>query len=123
MNNANPNSLSRLYLEARAAGCPKDQLARFHDLAYIPFPKQLRFHAAARACDRPNGPTQLGFGGARGPGKSHASFMRLFETRAFRSARLYPWLHRRNDRCPESVNRPARHPSSNRPSPPASQRT
>ena len=77
MNNANPNSLSRLYLEARAAGCPKDQLARFNDLAYVPFPKQLRFHAAARACDHPNGPTQLGFGGARGPGKSHASFAQL----------------------------------------------
>ena len=73
MNNANPNNLSRLYNEARAAGCPKDQLVRFHDLAYVPFPKQLRFHAAARACDHPNGPTQLGFGGARGPGKSHAS--------------------------------------------------
>ena len=67
MNNANPNSLSRLYHEARAAGCPKDQLVRLHDLAYVPFPKQLRFHAAARACDHPNGPTQLGFGGATRP--------------------------------------------------------
>src|SRR5690606_23584185 len=30
------------------------------------------FHAACRACDSPGGPTQVGFGGARGPGKSHA---------------------------------------------------
>jgi hypothetical protein len=30
------------------------------------------FHAACRQCDRPGGPTQVGFGGARGPGKSHA---------------------------------------------------
>lgn len=35
---------------------------------------QLRVHAAARACDLPDGPTQIGIGGARGPGKSHAAF-------------------------------------------------
>jgi len=34
-------------------------------------PKQLRISAAARECDRPGGPTEVGFGGARGGGKSH----------------------------------------------------
>jgi phage terminase large subunit len=35
---------------------------------------QVRIHAAARQCDLPDGPTQIGIGGARGPGKSHGTF-------------------------------------------------
>lgn len=35
---------------------------------------QLRVHSAARSCDLPDGPTQIGVGGARGPGKSHSVF-------------------------------------------------
>lgn len=57
---------------ARDAGVPEDSLDRFLRGGYVPQPKQLQFHAAARECDQPNGPTQVGFGGARGPGKSHA---------------------------------------------------
>ncbi len=57
---------------AKDAGVPEDSLDRFLRGGYVPQPKQLQFHAAARECDRPNGPTQVGFGGARGPGKSHA---------------------------------------------------
>ena len=41
---------------------------------YVPQPMQLRVHAAARSCDLPDGPTQIGVGGARGPGKSHSVF-------------------------------------------------
>jgi hypothetical protein len=36
----------------------------------LPQPKQLAASAAARLCDHPNGPTAIGFGGARGGGKS-----------------------------------------------------
>lgn len=57
---------------AKEAGVPQDSLDRFLRAGYVPQPKQLQFHAAARECDRPGGPTQVGFGGARGPGKSHA---------------------------------------------------
>lgn len=46
-------------------------------LGYVAQPKQLLFHAAARACDKPNGPTEIGFGGARGPGKSHAMLAQI----------------------------------------------
>ena len=53
------------------AGCPADQLANFRRGYYVAQPKQLQFHAAARAADT-DGATQIGFGGARGPGKSHA---------------------------------------------------
>lgn len=59
---------------AKGAGVPQDSLDRFLRAGYVPQPKQLHFHAAARECDKPGGPTQVGFGGARGPGKSHALF-------------------------------------------------
>lgn len=57
---------------AKDAGVPQDSLDRFLRAGYVPQPKQLKFHAAARECDNAGGPTQVGFGGARGPGKSHA---------------------------------------------------
>lgn len=59
---------------AKAAGVSEDSLNRFLMGGYVPQPKQLEFHAAARECDLEDGPTQVGFGGARGPGKSHAVF-------------------------------------------------
>lgn len=59
---------------AKGAGLPRDSLERFLKAGYVPQPKQLDFHGAARSCDFPTGPTQVGFGGARGPGKSHALF-------------------------------------------------
>lgn len=54
------------------ADCPKDQVEQLLSVDYIPYPWQWNFHAAARAADHDNGPTQIGLGGARGPGKSHA---------------------------------------------------
>ena len=62
---------------SRPLNFPPDQIENFVAAGYVPQPKQLDFHAAARLCDRPDGPTQIGFGGARGPGKSHASFAQL----------------------------------------------
>ena len=56
---------------------PPEQLENFVAAGYVPRRKQLEFHAAARHCDLPDGPSQVGFGGARGPGKSHASFAQL----------------------------------------------
>ena len=64
----------RRYLKAgRDAGCPPDQMRRFVDGGYIALPAQLPFHAAARLADLPNGPVEIGDGGARGGGKSHAT--------------------------------------------------
>ena len=67
-------SQSRYLKMAKAAGCPPDQLANFRRMAYIPQPKQLLYHAAARSADLEGGPSQIGFGGARSPGKSHAAY-------------------------------------------------
>lgn len=67
----------RLARTARSAGVPRDALENFLRAGYVPQPKQLQFHGAARSCDTPGGPTQVGFGGARGPGKSHAVFAQV----------------------------------------------
>jgi phage terminase large subunit len=55
---------------ARRAGCPLDQANNFNNAGILPQPRQLAASAAARLCDQPNGPTAVGFGGARGGGKS-----------------------------------------------------
>lgn len=69
--------MDRLILTAREASVPKDQLERFLSFNYCPQPKQLMFHGACRSADVENGPDQIGFGGARGPGKSHAVFAQI----------------------------------------------
>jgi phage terminase large subunit len=67
-----PTPLERYLQTAYEAGCPPDQLRNFRAGEYVALPKMLQFHAAARLCDTAGGPTQIGVGGARGPGKSHA---------------------------------------------------
>lgn len=63
--------IEQMLRSARAAGCPPDQIERFIRAGYVPQAKQLTFHAAARAADDPNAPNLIGYGGARGGGKSH----------------------------------------------------
>ncbi len=70
----NPATLSayeRMLTMARAAGCPADQVRNFLRSGIVLQPRQLLASAAARLADRPNGPTMIGFGGARGGGKSY----------------------------------------------------
>ncbi len=56
---------------ARQAGCPEEQMDRFIRAEVVLQPRQLAASAAARLCDAPDGPTAVGYGGARGGGKSH----------------------------------------------------
>lgn len=56
---------------AREAGCPPDQAQNFLLRGIVLQPRQLAASAAARACDQTDGPTEIGYGGARGGGKSH----------------------------------------------------
>lgn len=63
--------LERYLLAAKAAGCPRDQIANFLSGGAVLHPRQLEASAATRLCDQEGGPTQIGFGGARGGGKSH----------------------------------------------------
>lgn len=78
----------RLAKVAKKMGCPPDQLSNFLSVGYVPQPKQLAFHATCRACDGQGGPDQVGFGGARGPGKSHATFAQI----ALDDCRRFPGL-------------------------------
>lgn len=55
---------------ARAAGVPEDQFRNYARAGFILTPKQLQFAAACREADKKNGPSEIGFGGARGGGKS-----------------------------------------------------
>lgn len=61
----------RYFLVGRRAGCPKEQMQRFERADVILQERQLVASAAARQCDRADGPTAIGYGGARGGGKSH----------------------------------------------------
>lgn len=65
-------ALTRLVQTAKESGCPEDQIRRFITKGYAPYPWQLLFHASAREADKQGGPVDIGVGGARGPGKSHA---------------------------------------------------
>jgi hypothetical protein len=56
---------------AIAGGCPEDQTRNFVGAHLWLQERQLAASAAARLCDRPDGPTAIGYGGARGGGKSH----------------------------------------------------
>src|SRR5512137_2981166 len=60
-----------LFLSAAvAAGCPEDQTRNFVGAGLWLQERQLAASAAARLCDQPDGPTAIGYGGARGGGKS-----------------------------------------------------
>jgi phage terminase large subunit len=65
-----PTSADHFAAAARLAGCPLDQMENFTRAGVLLQPKQLAASAAARLCDHPGGPTAIGFGGARGGGKS-----------------------------------------------------
>jgi phage terminase large subunit len=56
---------------ARKAGCPQDQVDNFLRAQLVLQPRQLVASSAARLCDKVDGPTAIGYGGARGGGKSH----------------------------------------------------
>ena len=55
----------------QSLGCPMDQMQNFALAGVVLQPRQLAASAAARLCDRADGPTAIGYGGARGGGKSH----------------------------------------------------
>ncbi len=59
------------------AGCPVDQLENFARAGVTLQPRQLAASAAARLCDRPDGPNAVGYGGARGGGKTHWLFAQM----------------------------------------------
>lgn len=67
----NEQNLTKFIETAKAAGCPREQVENFLKAGYVPQPKQLEFHAAARLADEQGGPDMIAMGGARGGSKSH----------------------------------------------------
>jgi hypothetical protein len=65
------NRIEQTMTEGLRAGCPRDQIRNFLSAGVVLQPRQLAASAAARLCDRADGPTAIGYGGARGGGKSH----------------------------------------------------
>jgi phage terminase large subunit len=70
---ANPALIKFINL-AHAARLPKSSLERFLSAGYVPQPRQLEFHAAARESDHNELLTEICYGGARGGGKTHCIF-------------------------------------------------
>lgn len=69
----------RYIAAARDAGCPADQIRTLIQSGIVLQERQLLASAAARACDHDGGPTRVGYGGARGGGKSHWSVSQLVD--------------------------------------------
>src|SRR5688572_20721537 len=65
------NALEQYAAAGRRAGCPVEQMENFIRAQVVLQARQLVASAAARACDFADGPTAVGYGGARGGGKSH----------------------------------------------------
>src|SRR5262245_51553758 len=63
--------LERYFAVGRSVGCPAEQMDNFERAGVILQERQLAASAAARLCDKADGPTAVGYGGARGGGKSH----------------------------------------------------
>lgn len=78
--------LQKLIQTAKEAGAPRDQVEQFLNHSHIPFPWQWHFHALAREADRPDGPVDIGLGGARGPGKQVADYTPVLTTDGFKRA-------------------------------------
>src|SRR5574339_283105 len=64
-------ALERYMAMGQRAGCSRDQMRNFARVDVILQERQLAASAAARQCDLASGPTAIGYGGARGGGKSH----------------------------------------------------
>jgi phage terminase large subunit len=56
---------------------PKESLERFLMAGYVPQPKQMLFHGFARLADTLGELEDIGYGGARGGGKTHCGFAQI----------------------------------------------
>lgn len=82
------NAADRFIQAAYTAGCPRDQLVNLISAGVVLQERQLEASAAARLCDYADGPTEIGYGGARGGGKSHWMLVQI----AVDDCQRYPGL-------------------------------
>ena len=74
---ASQDKLKQFFQTGLQQGCPRDQLLNFVRAGIVLQPRQLAASAAARLCDQPGGPKAVGYGGARGGGKTHWLFAQM----------------------------------------------
>ena len=74
---ASQQKLKQFFELGLKAGCSRDQLTNLSQVGILPHARQLLACAAARLCDAPGGPTAIGYGGARGGGKTHWLYSQL----------------------------------------------
>src|SRR6478609_964038 len=74
---ASQDKLKQFFQTGLQQGCPRDQLQNFAQAGIVLQPRQLAASAAARLCDQPDGPKAIGYGGARGGGKTHWLFAQM----------------------------------------------
>lgn len=67
-----PALLDKYAQAAKDAGLSREMFSVYLNASIVLQPKQLQFAAACVMCDYVGGPVEIGFGGARGGGKSHA---------------------------------------------------
>ena len=67
-----PELMARYAQAAKDAGLSRSLFEVYLGAGIVLQPKQLEFAAACALCDHEGGPVEIGFGGARGGGKSHA---------------------------------------------------
>jgi len=72
-----PEAFKRYARTAKRLGVPKDTFQRFHKARYVAQEKQLEFHASARLADKIPELVDIGYGGARGGGKTYAIFAQI----------------------------------------------
>ena len=72
-----PSELVQFINDAIAANIPADSLIRFERAGYVPQPKQMLFHGLARQADTVAEIEDIGYGGARGGGKTHCGFAQV----------------------------------------------
>ncbi len=78
MEATNIQTATKFYLdEADKLDVPRGTLIRFRAAGYVPHAKQLEFHAKARRADFEDQPNEVGFGGARGGGKTACVFNQI----------------------------------------------
>ncbi len=71
------DSLGRYFSAALRAGLSRDHMAQLLGAGIVLQERQLVATAAAFSCDYEGGPTEVGYGGARGGGKSHWGLAQL----------------------------------------------
>jgi phage terminase large subunit len=68
---------NKFLAQAATERVPRGTLSRFLKAGYMPHRRQLKFHAKARNADFEGEPNEIGFGGARGGGKTACVFAQI----------------------------------------------